>query len=106
MEDIPSIPPTTVIEALSSRSDIKVQQLELALFLKMLVGGAEARVGVVIYNIVSRSFVEETGLGKELADLLLQIVGVFREEEILIDMTGKLVKVCLALYYAGTKKTS
>ena len=36
----------------------------------------------------------------------MQIVGLYRDEEILIDMTGKLVKVCLALYFANAKKMS
>ncbi len=56
-EELPSIPPSTVIESLSQKSVLKVEQLELLLFTKMLVGGADSRVGVAIYNLVSRSFV-------------------------------------------------
>lgn len=43
----------------------------------MLAVGADARVAVSIYNFVSRSFVEETGLGKNLVNLLIQIIGSF-----------------------------
>ena len=35
---------------------------------------------------------------------MTQIVKTEKEEEILIDMTGKLIKVCLALYFANAKK--
>jgi hypothetical protein len=38
--------------------------------------------------------------------VLVQVVNGFKEEEIVIDMTVKLVKVCLALYFASTKKLS
>ena len=58
MNDLPSIPPTPVIEALSQRPELRVEQLEMALFGKMLSIGPEARVGVAIYNLVSRTFVE------------------------------------------------
>ena len=35
---------------------------------------------------------------------MAKVIDNFKEEEILIDMTGKLIKVCLALYFANAKK--
>lgn len=61
---------------------------------------------MAIFNMVSRAFVEDTGFGREIVDLMMKIVGKYREEEILTDMTGKLIKVCLALYFADAKKLS
>ncbi len=49
---------------------------------------------------------EEVGLGLDLATIIVQVVNGFKEEEIVVDMTVKLVKVCLALYFANTKKLS
>lgn len=43
-------------------------------------------------------------MGLELGIVLAQVVNNFKEEEIVVDMTVKLVKVCLALYFANTKK--
>jgi len=34
----------------------------------------------------------------------VKVIANFKDEEILIDMTGKLIKVCLALYFANAKK--
>jgi hypothetical protein len=34
----------------------------------------------------------------------VQLIGNFKDEEIIMDMTVKLVKVCLALYFANIKK--
>ena len=101
MEELPSIPTQPIIETLMAR-EVPIQQMELELFGRMLAG--EARVAVSIYNLVSKSFVEETGLGRELTLLMVQIINNFASEEILIDMTGKLIKVCLALYFANAKK--
>jgi hypothetical protein len=80
LDDLPSIPTTPVVEALSQRSDLKAEQLEMTLFGKMLASGTDARVAVGIYNLVSRTFVEETGFGRELTYLLIQILSTFKEE--------------------------
>lgn len=34
----------------------------------------------------------------------MQLINNFKDEEIIVDMTVKLVKVCLALYFANIKK--
>ena len=39
-----------------------------------------------------------------MAQILVKTIDTFKDEEILIDMTGKLIKVCLALYFANAKK--
>lgn len=70
----------------------------------MLAFGAEPKSAVAIYNMASRIFVEDVGLGFELSNILIQVISAFKEEEIIIDMTVKLVKVCLALYFANIKK--
>lgn len=72
----------------------------------MLQLGAEARSAVAIFNLASRALVEDVGMGLELGTILLQVVNIFKDEEIVVDMTVKLVKVCLALYFANTKKLS
>lgn len=59
---------------------------------------------MAIFNLSSRAFVEEVGIGLDLATIIAQVVNGFKEEEIVVDMTVKLVKVCLALYFANTKK--
>jgi hypothetical protein len=46
------------------------------------------------------------GLGLDLGNTLIQVISAFKEEEIILDMTVKLVKVCLALYFANIKKLS
>ena len=54
------------------RGEFKVEQLEIGLFGRALASGtAEARVAVAIYNLVSRTFVEETGFGRELVLVLM-----------------------------------
>jgi uncharacterized membrane protein len=66
--------------------------------------GAEARSAVAIFNLASRALVEDVGMGLELGTVLANVVNSFKEEDIVVDMTVKLIKVCLALYFANTKK--
>ena len=74
------------------------------MFIQVLSIGAEPKSAVAIYNMSSKSFVENVGLGFELTNLLVQLISTFKDEEIIMDMTVKLVKVCLALYFANMKK--
>lgn len=52
----------------------------------------------------SKSFVENVGLGFELTNLLVQLITTFKDEDIIIDMTVKLVKVCLAPVFRQYEK--
>ncbi len=59
---------------------------------------------MIIYNIVSRTLLEDPSLSLWIGDFISSIVNKYSNEEIIIDMTLKLLKVCLAVHYANVKK--
>lgn len=59
---------------------------------------------LIIYNLISRALIEGVGYSQVIADILLDIIVKFKEEDIVLDMTIKLVKVCLAIHFANVKK--
>jgi hypothetical protein len=76
--EIPSIPTLPILEALSQRPDLKISQLELGVFQRILAQGTEGKSGVAIYNMASRALVEDEGLGFELGNMLAQLASVFK----------------------------
>ena len=58
---------------------------------------------LVIYNVVSKLVVEEPAYAAVGTDILLSIIRRFNTESIVIDLTIKLIKVCLAIHFADVK---
>jgi len=61
----------------------------------------------MIYDIVSKTFMETYHLAGHITKLIVRIVDLFaRTEPIVEELTIKLIKVCLAIHHANTKKLS
>lgn len=64
----------------------------------------EIKTALIIYNLISKNLIEENTFVVLITKLLGELISRFKEEEIVVDLTVKLVKVCLAIYYANFKK--
>lgn len=66
----------------------------------------DVKSALVIYNVVSKLLVEEPAFVVVCTDILLTMIRKFSNEAILVDLTIKLIKVCLAIHFANVKRLS
>ena len=56
-----------------------------------------------VYNIITKLFIEEAGSVQTISSIIDSIVRQF-DSKIVVDLSVKFVKVCLAIYYANIRK--
>lgn len=64
----------------------------------------DVKVALIIYNIVSKLLVEQPAYCGVATQVLIGIIRKFHNDHIIIDLTIKLIKVCLAMHFANVKR--